>query len=59
MKDYNLDWWAGDLFYQAGFGPDPRDRDSWTITNGEWEDLGKEIAEKVLGNYTSDKEEVN
>jgi len=49
IKDYNIDFWSGDIFYEAGCGPDPRDRDSWNITNGRWQKLGKEIQEEVLG----------
>ena len=49
IKDYNVDFWAGDIFYEAGCGPDPRDRESWHMSNGEWEDLGEEVREKVLG----------
>ena len=49
IKDYNVDFWAGDIFYMAGHGPDPRDRDSWNITNGTWQKLGKDVQEEVLG----------
>ena len=48
LKDNNLDWWAGNIFYEAGCGPDLRDRDSWTITNGNWILMGKELRDELL-----------